>query len=163
MNTFEWEDGTVVERPYIEIDGVKHYLQDGTMSGGTPVSSANLNEMQDIINQNIYDVYSSSETKIGTWIDDKPIYRVVLDEISGGGVHSISIADYAIDTMVNYDAMQIRDNGTVIDYEKQYFASSTDYFRVFYRKSSSTIEIRQAGTYTTYKTRIIIYYTKLSD
>lgn len=163
MNTFEWEDGTVVERPYIEINGVKHYLQDGTMSGGTPVSSANLNEMQDIINQNIYDVYSSSETKIGTWIDDKPIYRVVLDEISGGGVQSISIADYDIDTMVNYDAMQIRDNGTIIDYEKPYFASSTDYFRCFYRKSSSTIEIRQAGTYTTYKTRIIIYYTKLSD
>lgn len=55
MNTFPWEDGTVVERPYVEINGTKHYVQDGTISGGTPASSTNLNEMQDIINDNITD------------------------------------------------------------------------------------------------------------
>lgn len=47
---FEWEDGTILERPYVEISGQKYYLEDGTYSGGTPVSSANLNAMQ---NQNI--------------------------------------------------------------------------------------------------------------
>ena len=52
METFEWEDGTVVERPYVIIDGVKHYVQDGTYSGGTPVSSDNLNEMQNILGSN---------------------------------------------------------------------------------------------------------------
>lgn len=43
---FEWEDGTMLERPYVEINGQKYYVQDGTYSGGTPVSSANLNAMQ---------------------------------------------------------------------------------------------------------------------
>lgn len=53
MDTFEWEDGTVVERPYVLINGQKYYVQDGSVSGGTPVSSNNLNEMQNIINDNI--------------------------------------------------------------------------------------------------------------
>lgn len=52
METFEWEDGTVVERPYVEIDGVKHYVQDGTISGGTPATANNLNEMQTILGDN---------------------------------------------------------------------------------------------------------------
>lgn len=76
MDIFEWENGTVVERPYVEIDGIKHYVQDGTISGGTPVSSTNLISMQNILNQNMLDIYSTEEiitNKI--WIDNKPIYR----------------------------------------------------------------------------------------
>lgn len=65
MNTFEWEDGTIVERPYVEIDSVKHYVQDGTYSGGTAVSSNNLNEMQNIINDNITDSIDTAMSKIG--------------------------------------------------------------------------------------------------
>lgn len=61
MNTFEWEDGTITERPYVEIDSVKHYVQDPTISGGTPVSSTNLNEMQDILNDNIDTKISKGE------------------------------------------------------------------------------------------------------
>ena len=52
MNTFEWENGTVIERPYVEIDGVKHYVEDGEVSGGTPATANNLNEMQTILGGN---------------------------------------------------------------------------------------------------------------
>ena len=52
MNTFEWENGTIIERPYVEIDGVKHYVEDGEVSGGTPVTANNLNEMQAILGGN---------------------------------------------------------------------------------------------------------------
>lgn len=66
MNTFVWEDGTLVERPYVEIDGVKYYVQDGNVSGGTPASANNLNEMQTIINNNIKtaDVYGNNYVKM---------------------------------------------------------------------------------------------------
>lgn len=66
MNTFVWGDGTLVERPYVEIDGVKYYVQDGDVSGGTPVSASNLNEMQSIINNNIEtaNVYGDNYVKM---------------------------------------------------------------------------------------------------
>lgn len=56
MDIFEWENGTVVERPYVEIDGVKYYIQDGTVSGGTPVTADNLNEMQNILNDKLLNI-----------------------------------------------------------------------------------------------------------
>lgn len=52
MNTFEWKNGTIIERPYVEIDGVKHYVEDGEVSGGTPATANNLNEMQNILGGN---------------------------------------------------------------------------------------------------------------
>ena len=77
MNTFEWEDGTVVERPYVEINGNKYYVQEGTISGGTTVSSANLNEMQNILNGNIPIpdiVTNGDEVKMPYKVDGKDVY-----------------------------------------------------------------------------------------
>lgn len=71
MNTFEWESGTVVERPYVLINGQKYYVQDGTISGGTPVSSTNLNETQNIINQNIVDSLNDRINVL--WQNSNPI------------------------------------------------------------------------------------------
>jgi len=97
MNTFIWQDGTVTERPYVEIDGTKYYVQDGSYSGGTPVSSTNLNQMQTILNQNITDAIESgtgyikyndgtmicygSETGTGTLYD----YWTNFDRLSKSG------------------------------------------------------------------------------
>lgn len=67
MNTFEWKNGTVIERPYIEIDGVKHYVEDGEVSGGTPVTANNLNEMQNIINNNFKDTITNKTTDANGW------------------------------------------------------------------------------------------------
>lgn len=62
MNTFDWEEGQVVERPYVEIDGVKYYVHGGTVNNGTPVTANNLNEMQNIINDNIENEVADSKT-----------------------------------------------------------------------------------------------------
>lgn len=44
-----------------------------------PVTANNLNEMQNILNQNIIDKYSTEEKKTNkVWIDNKPIYRKVI-------------------------------------------------------------------------------------
>lgn len=104
MDIFEWENGTITERPYIEIDGVKYYVQDGTISGGTPVTANNLNEMQDIINENILDIYSTEEIKTNkVWIDDKPIYRkvYVLNSLPNSSSLQIDISLWNIQTIVS--------------------------------------------------------------
>ena len=64
MNIFQWEDGTVVERPYVEIDGTKYYVQDGTVSGGTPATATNMNEMQNILNNNMLNVDISGDNYV---------------------------------------------------------------------------------------------------
>lgn len=53
MNTFEWEEGTEIEAPYVFVDGDKYYVQNGSYEGGTPVTATNLNKMQNILNDNI--------------------------------------------------------------------------------------------------------------
>ncbi len=107
--------------------------------------------------------YSLSERKVGKWIDGKTIYEATLNEITGSGALTASVANLNIDTMIDYNAMNCRTNDSQIDYEKPYYNGSTDYFRCFYRKKTSTMEIRIAGTYTTYKTRITLKYTKTTD
>ena len=77
MNTFVWEDGTIIERPYVEINGTKYYVQDGSVSGGTPVTSTNLNEMQNILNGNIpipNIVADGNEVKLPFKIDGRDVY-----------------------------------------------------------------------------------------
>ena len=45
-----------------------------------PVTANNLNEMQNIINNNIIDIYSTDEVKTNmVWIDNKPVYRKVIE------------------------------------------------------------------------------------
>ena len=44
----------------------------------TPVNASNLNQLQTNI-ENTLNTYSTSETRIGTWINGKPLYRKVVD------------------------------------------------------------------------------------
>ena len=54
--------------------------------------------------------YSKEETKIGTWIDGKPIYRKVVPVvITGTTAHNID----NLDTLVNYDLMWYDDTDNV--------------------------------------------------
>ena len=44
----------------------------------TPVNASNLNQLQTNI-ENTLNTYSTSEIRIGTWINGKPLYRKVID------------------------------------------------------------------------------------
>ena len=46
----------------------------------TPVNATNLNLLQTNI-ENTLNTYSTTETRIGTWINNKPVYRKVIDVI----------------------------------------------------------------------------------
>ena len=44
----------------------------------TPVNASNLNQLQTNV-ENTLNTYSTSEIRIGTWINNKPLYRKVFD------------------------------------------------------------------------------------
>ena len=86
LNKFTWENGTQVEPAKVEVGGVIYTVTDAQYEGETPLTASNLNNMQDILNANIeqyaidFNTYSTStEKKVGIWIDGKPIYRKTID------------------------------------------------------------------------------------
>lgn len=60
-------------------------------------------------------VYSTEETVVGTWIDGKPIYRIILPFVTITSTSNdstlIDVADYSIDTCVTLDGWVIATNG----------------------------------------------------
>lgn len=101
--------------------------------------------------------YSTEETKIGTWIDGKPLYRKTLNITSGFSTrlnitHNISNIDYCkcYGTLIT--------GGTMTEH---FYASSTDYFRCF--RDGDIVKIRY-GTDNNPTTIIInLEYTKTTD
>lgn len=133
-----------------------------------PVTANNLNEMQNIINNNIsketLEVYSTSERKIGTWIDGKPVYRTCLNYSLNTGSTSHDVSSLNINILTKFNALLYRiNNANTVDYEPPYYNGSTDYFRSFFRKSTNNIETRLASSYNSYRQYVILEYTKTTD
>ena len=106
---------------------------------------------------NIQGNYSTEETKIGTWIDGKPLYRKTFNITSGFSnsfdiIHNISNIDYC----KCYGTLITRD--TTIE---QFYNYNADYFRCF--RDNKVIKIRY-GTINSPTTIIInLEYTKTTD
>lgn len=160
MDIFEWEDGTIVERPYVEINGTKHYVQDGTINGGIPATANNLNEMQNIINGNILDIYSTEETKTNkVWIDNKPIYRkiFVLNSLPNNSTEIIDISNLNIQSVISitgYTNTGLIFNGTR--------GSVNPQIDLFADISQNKIELTTHQDRSNLSGHIILEYTKIS-
>ena len=65
----------------------------------TPIDADNLNDLQDNVEDaiNLVSDYSTIETVVGTWIDDRPIYRKVLTGTTS------NTTDTTIDNITNLD------------------------------------------------------------
>lgn len=75
-----FEDGTLIKNAYVVIDGKEQPVIMPKYSGKTPMSSENLNKVQNDLLEEIQKVdskivYSTEEQVVGTWIDGKPLYR----------------------------------------------------------------------------------------
>ena len=89
LDRIGWQDGTLVSKAKVEVNGVIYDVEPEQYSGQTPLSSANLKKMEENTEKAINEVdtelnnkitnlttYSTEEVKTGeTWIDGKPIYR----------------------------------------------------------------------------------------
>lgn len=80
-----WEDGTLVSPAKVNVGGTVYEVEPEVVTGTTPTSAENLKKMEDnaenAINEGILDAntYSTTEKRIGTWIDGKPLYKKVIE------------------------------------------------------------------------------------
>ena len=149
------------------------------VSQTTPTSAQVINQYSnsqtdaysaDYVNDMIEDAkenYSTNETRIGTWIDGKPLYRKVITySKTGGGDFSFN---HNIANIGNYwlgGESNINSNGTVYSLNMINTTQNLDYQ---WRKAgiTSTQIIGYIGEYTVGATAwigtFVIYYTKTTD
>jgi hypothetical protein len=107
--------------------------------------------------------YSTTETKIGTWIDGKPIYRKVIEYTMPSTVGNYPTVDTGI---LNVENM-------FITIERQYGANNSQYvsaitgYNGYFEKSNGIITFNRTNTDATKaeagKYNIILEYTKTTD
>ena len=126
------------------------------------LSAENLNQLQTNI-ENAIDNYSTTETVIGKWIDNKPIYRKVIELTTASGDNFINLSD--ISNNIGYfvklsgTTMQSSGNIAVIPY----YSTSTDFTVIYYRNASTAINVK-CGTVGGFgNAKIILEYTKTTD
>lgn len=103
------------------------------------------------------DIYSTTETRIGTWIDGKPIYRKVIKVYNTIAFYSLN-PPANVNTFVKLEVMQQDSDGSYIP---SYFWNSTDYLRIF--KTSNGIQIRTSKPDNSFTHWVVIEYTKTID
>ena len=181
MRKIGWQNGTLVEKAKVTIDGTVYEVEPEEYDGQTALSAENFiqmeNNVEDAINtvqsnlnttnQNIENLttYSTTEEEVvGTWIDGKPIYRkVVVENVSNfSDTLNIDLGTSNVDVFIDGKVLINTADFTAIDHT----ATSTSYnmARWVFNKSTNEVQIYnnlQGGiTGTIY---VIIEYTKTTD
>jgi len=105
-------------------------------------------------------IYSTTEQRIGTWIDGKPLYRIVgTFTISGDHVSDTTMAHNIpnISVITQYSMGKLTSNGSYTS--TPYYLDSTWYFNA--NVSPTSITYRNKGMTGSY--RYIFEYTKTTD
>lgn len=177
MKKIKFENGTLVSNAKVEIGGTIYDVTPEQYEGTTPLSASNMNAIQDNAEEAIKEVtanleqlktdvtnsnvYSTEETKVGTWIDGKPIYRKVLQGLTSTGniVHNISNLDYVIDVR----GICKKSNGNYEPIPKITTDSVSQYALGIGDISSTNIYFEKGSGITISESYIIIKYTKTTD
>ena len=101
--------------------------------------------------------YSLTEKLIGTWIDEKPLYRKILKTTK----LSNSYADLNVQSIVDIRVMVSVDNLYLFNVSRN--GSSTDIFGWYVNTQKKTIEIDVGSAWTFNEATIILEYTKTTD
>lgn len=180
LDRIGWQDGTLVSKAKVEVNGVIYDVEPEQYSGQTPLSSANLKKMEENTEKAINEVdtelnnkitnlttYSTNEIKTGKfWNDGKPIYRKTLiytnKEIANGTIiaHSIQNINEVTDFEVRFN-----DNGTLYTFPFIYEGTGS---KMYVRCNKTSIVFQSDGALTlsgktTRKLRVTIEYTKTTD
>ena len=94
MRKINWQNGTLVSKAKVTIDGTVYEVEPEEFDGQTPLSAENFNQMQNnaedaidavqsnlnTTNQNISNLttYSTNERVVGEWINGKTLYEKTL-------------------------------------------------------------------------------------
>ena len=101
MNKIPFQDGTKVSNAKVTIDGTDYNVTPAQYTGTTPLTAYNLNLLQDRIEDAIDEInsYSTSEKQIGTWNNEKPLYRKTFDVTSSTTIYTQLGTDITIRRM----------------------------------------------------------------
>ncbi len=113
------------------------------------------------INKIIKDTHSTDEVKTNkVWIDGKPIYQKIVEDLGVLDTSFSYIPSLNIDTLIDMRFIYKRDNDGNTDFNN-FYNTSSDYFRIFWRNSQKSIEVRSSATNGT--VTIKLEYTKTTD
>lgn len=119
----------------------------------------------DITSLKSSNVYSTTEQRIGTWTNGKPLYRIVLffNNITGtGGVFSIAQYNLNIDEIGWMTSQIVQLNNE--QYEAPYYVSNDDRLRVLIQAPNNDVIISKGSSMSNNnKVTLIIHYTKTTD
>lgn len=118
------------------------------------------NNTLELNGKDLSNTYSTSEMKIGTWIDGKPIYRKVLELSNPSSQTLADLSTYNIDYMkdIRYTTSRINTQ----DFNNIY-QNTSEFIRIFYKTDNNTLQFRGIDVSTIYSITIILEYTKTTD
>ena len=130
------------------------------------VTASDMNEIKSNVNEIINgEVYSTSEVKTNkVWIDNKPIYRKVVDLGSLGTQTQISYGNQ-IDTITSFGGYLYQDNGgnmPLIEYTSSLWRAIT-YAITSHHTMNVLINRSNTSAWSDWKLKIVIEYTKTTD
>ena len=134
----------------------------------TPVQAEVVNIRSDSENNayscdymNRLNTYKTTEQRIGTWIDGKPIYRKTLVyNYTTTGQHSENISSLEIDTITSYNwTCKVNNNYIVGPYD---LSSDTAICNVFF-EGNNKLYAKNGSSWTTAIFTINVEYTKTTD
>lgn len=117
------------------------------------------------------EIYSTEETRIGTWIDGKALYRMVIETKTGDTINTVnrlvSWKSIGVEKLVNISGICYQSTGTMVCYPFYYGLlndGTTVEYGVVYCQSSGYI-VERHGTHTNDSQPfiIILEYTKTTD
>lgn len=170
-----FKDGELVKGAYVIIEGKEYEVHMPQYSGETPLSSENLNKVQNDLNKTITEqskilddkitntnTYSTSETNTGKkWKDGKDIYRKVI-ELSN---IPASTTEYSynvenIDKIVNAQASwyDTTDKATFVTNLR--YDNDGANIKFFYLKDKFKVEVKYDWAERTSDVSVVIEYTK---
>lgn len=133
----------------------------GDLSNLTTTNKSNLVNAINEVNTNLTNLntYSTTETIVGKWIDNKPIYRKVINfgALPNATTKSVALGIANIDQVVNLNC--IATSGTIIRTLPTGSPSGDEYNIDFYI-TGSNIEINTGIDRSAYSAYVIIEYTK---
>ena len=121
-----------------------------------------------ISGENVFE-YSTKEIKIGTTDNNEPIYRKIIIENVSNGSSTSDISSLNIKEIYDYTSVCYRKGQYNNDYEEPYYSGQNDYFRIFFRTNNissdypTSIQYRIASSYSSFKIKTTIYYTKTTN
>lgn len=140
------------------------------------VTDSDMNEIKAIVNNNDDELitintkltnantYSTTETVIGTWINNKPIYRKVVDLGFLGTQTQISYGNQ-FDTITSFGGYIYQDNGanmSLIEYSSSLWRAIT-YTITSQHTMNVVINRSNTSAWSDWKLKIVIEYTKTTD